>query len=49
MKKKIISVFFSLSLIGFLWLPMELVVSAEELVVPGYHEYKEADDEKIDH
>lgn len=39
----------SLILIGFLWLPVELSVSAEQIVVPGYHEYEETESEKIDH
>lgn len=39
----------SLILVGVLWLPIELSVRAEEIVVPGYHEYKETESEKIDH
>lgn len=36
-------------LIGTFWLSIELAVNAEEVVVPGYHEYTETENEKIDH
>ena len=48
-KKNIILFLCNLVLIGCLWLPKELKVSAQEVVVPGYHEYVETEDEKIDH
>lgn len=44
-----ISIICSLILIGILWMPVKLTVNAEEVVVPGYHEYTETENEKIDH
>lgn len=37
-KKNIILFLCNLVLIGCLWLPKELKVSAQEVIVPGYHE-----------
>lgn len=39
----------SVILLGFLWLPVKMIVNAEEVVVPGYHEYTETENEMIDH
>ena len=47
--KKVTIVFYSIILIGILWIPSNLIVNAEEIIVPGYHEYTETEDEKIDH
>lgn len=47
--KKMIMIFGSVILVGILWIPANLKANAEEIVVPGYHEYTETEDEKIDH
>lgn len=47
--KKTISFFLGIALIGILWLPIELIANAEEVIVPGYHEYTETESEMIDH
>lgn len=39
----------SLMLMGYLWIPAELVANAEEISVPGYHEYNTTEEEAIDH
>ena len=36
-------------LVGVLWMQIGLIANAEEVVVPGYHEYTETESEKIDH
>lgn len=36
-------------MIGGLWLPSSLMVHAEELEVPGYHEHIDTEQESIDH
>lgn len=48
-KKKFISIFLSLAIIGGAWLPAEMVVCAEEQEVPGYCEYIETEGESIVH
>lgn len=48
-RKRVVFSFWSLVLLGVFWLPIELSVNAEEVIVPGYHEYMETEDEKIDH
>lgn len=47
--KRIVLILESIMLIGVLWIPARLTVNAEEVTVPGYHEYTETEDEKIDH
>lgn len=47
-KRKIFALV-SLLFATILWLPMGLAVHAEEVNVPGYHEYTETENEKIDH
>lgn len=49
MKKIIFSLFFSLAIIGGLWIPQGLRVEAEETDVFGIHEYVETEKESIDH
>lgn len=46
---KIILTILTLAFVGALWFPTALTVNAEEVVVPGYHEYTETENEKIDH
>lgn len=48
-QKKVNLVFFSIMLVAILWIPSGLVVNAEEIVVPGYHEVTETEGESIDH
>lgn len=48
MRKRIL-VFMSVILVGILWLPLGLSANAEEVSVPGYHEYTETESEMIDH
>lgn len=38
-----------ITLLGGLWLPLGLMVHAEELEAPGYHEYVNTEKESIDH
>lgn len=47
-RKKKIFAFCNLMLAGLLWLQIEFKVNAEEVAVPGYHEYIETENEKID-
>lgn len=49
MKKKIFSLFFSLTIIGTLWGPQGLKVQAEETDVFGVHEFVDTEKESIDH
>lgn len=51
MKKmsKLILALSGLILMSTLWLPVELIVHAEEVTVPGYHEYTTTEREMIDH
>lgn len=46
--KKAYSILGSLVLVGTLWLPVELQARAEDVIVPGYHEYTETENEMID-
>lgn len=49
--KKNLKFFLLLGMIimGGLWLPLGLIVYAEETEVPGYHEYVNTEEESIDH
>ena len=49
MKQKVAVALMSLMLMGCLWFPAGLVANAEEVSVPGYHEYITAEEEAIDH
>ena len=48
-EKRLRMIFYSAILVGILWIPVKLKANAGEIVVPGYHEYTETEDEKIDH
>lgn len=49
MKHKVTVTLMSLMLMGCLWIPAGLVANAEEVAVPGYHEYTTTEEEAIDH
>ena len=48
-KKRIFSLLLSLIMLGCVWLPLGVTVYAEEIVMPGYHEYIVTETESIDH
>lgn len=49
MRKRITSALLSVIMMGSLWIPANLTVRAEEVAVPGYHEYTTTEEEAIDH
>lgn len=49
MKRKVRVVLMSMMMTGVLWIPAGLVANAEEIAVPGYHEYTTTEEESIDH
>lgn len=49
MTRKVRAVLMSLMLLGVLWIPAGLEANAEEISVPGYHEYTTTEEEVIDH
>ncbi|MCI9384690.1 MAG: hypothetical protein HFI24_10890, partial [Lachnospiraceae bacterium] len=49
MKKKLFFLIFNMFLVGGLWSPQALNVYAQEIEIPGYHEYFETEKESIDH
>ena len=48
-QRKMVSAFLCVMLVVGLWIPDGLTANAEEMVVPGYHEYTETEEECIDH
>lgn len=49
MKKRLLTVLLSLTIIGGMWLQVGEIVQAEEIEVPGYCEYIESEGESIVH
>ena len=46
--RKLISILCCVILVGILWMPIDLIAYAEEVTVPGYHEYTISEHERID-
>ena len=47
--RKKISIIGYIILVGIFWMQIGLIAQAENVDVPGYHEYTETENEKIDH
>lgn len=48
-QKRLLTILLSLAIVGSTWLPMGLLAYAEEIEVPGYCDYVEAEGESIVH
>ena len=48
-KIKVKALFLCMILLGGVWHSFTMTVNAEEIEVPGYHEYIDTEEESIDH